>query len=266
MAILGIAACHSAPPPPSNELDWRPISAELPAKWRERTLYSGPRAFVLASSESGAAQVHEVAQIADSAFFAVLGRHAASGLIIAVATEDPLLIENPEELIGTAQRWNAEATGREPPRRSHRKSSKRRRDEIPPELAARVLAVGIPKDEATLSLPARLRENIAHVVMLPTTACLESTCAQIFDVAVERKGLSWIQRALIHSVGDTPATEMVKMMQDQALATLLDVWISVEHVPTAEADAIFERAGVAGVLPERQGMETPQMEPETEAR
>jgi len=249
-AALLACGCHSAParaPAPS----WSPLAPELPDAWRDLRLYEGECAFVLASSEAAAEQAHGVARIASQVFVDELERKPRRGLLIAGSKDDRLLVDGAEELLEAMPRWNAAATGREapPPGSSSRHGA--RRDDVPPELAARLLSGGIPVDEPSLELPGALRERIAYVVLLPTDDCLDETCATITDLALEREGVSWIQLKLAEAFVGHPADLMARELRAMSLATLLDVVSSSERLDAESADAVMARAVASGVLPDR---------------
>jgi hypothetical protein len=88
-------------------------------------------------------------------------------------------------------------------------------------------------------------------VLLPTAACLEATCTTIVDEAFEREGVSWLQRSLVTAMAGDPAKLMARELSNYSLATVLDVWLTTDRVPAAQAEAVLARAGVAGVLRER---------------
>jgi len=222
----------------------------MPEAWRDLRLYEGRCAFVLASSEEAAEQAHEVARIAFQVFVDELGHEPRRGLVIAGSKDDRLLVDGAEELLDTLPRWNAAATGRDPPPGSRSRRGARRSD-VPPELAARLLTGGIPVDEPSLDLPAALRERIAYVVLLPTDDCLDATCATITDLALEREGVSWLQVKLAETVVGHPADLMARELRAMSLATLLDVVSSGERLDAVSADAVMARAVASGILPER---------------
>jgi len=242
------SAASSAQAPDSS---WSPLAAELPGAWRDLCLYDGECAFVLASCEAAAGQAHDVARIAFQVFVDELGRRPRRGLLIAGSKDDRLLVDGAEELIEAMPRWNAAATGREAPPPGSWSRRGGRRGDVPPELAARLLAGGIPVDEPSLDLPAALRERIAYVVLLPTDDCLDATCAAITDLALEREGVSWIQLKLAEAVVGHPADLMARELRAMSLATLLEVVSSSERLDPQSADAVMARAVASGVLPDR---------------
>ena len=235
------------------ESPWSPLAAELPPAWRDLCLFDGECAFVLASSEAAARQAHAVARTASQVFRDEIGRLPRRGLLIAGSKDDRLLLEGPEELLEAMPRWNAEATGREPPPRRFSSKRARNRGEVPPELAVRLLDGGIPLDEPNLDLPAALRERIAYVVLLPTDDCLDATCATITAQAFERKKVSWIQRKLAEAIIGDPAQLVARELRAVSLARLLDVVSWCEGLAAESADAVLTRAVTSGVLPESIG-------------
>lgn len=240
------AASGQAPDSP-----WSPLAAGLPGTWRDLRLYGGECAFVLASGDAAAQQAHDVARIASQVFVDALGRSPRRGLLIAGSKEDRLLVEDAEALLEALPRWNAAATGREAPPSGSGSRRGGRRGDVPPELAARLLTGGIPVDEPALDLPAVLRERIAYVVLLPSDDCLDATCAAMTELALEREGVSWIQRKLAEAVVGDPAQRMADEFRAVSLATLLDVVSWSEGLEAQSADAVLARAVASGALPER---------------
>lgn len=246
---LLVGACRlAAPSEPGPEPTWLPLAAELPRAWRDLGLYQGECAFVLASCEPAARQAHEVARTAGRIFAEALGRWPRPGLVIAGSKDDRLLLDDAEELLDAMPRWNALATGRDPPPNG---ASRRRRDDVPARLAARLLSGAIPMDEPSLDFPAALRARVAYAVLLPTDDCLDATCREVTDLALEREGVSWIQLKLATAVAGHPAVRMARELRSDSLATLLEVVSTSEGLDAAEADAVTKHAIDSGALPER---------------
>lgn len=246
VALLA-GSCRSVASAPASSR--APLAAQLDT-WRDLRLYEGECAFILASSEAAARQAHEVARVSFQVFADELGRRPLRGLLIACSKDDRLLIDAPEEWIEVIPRWHAAATGREvPPPRSRSRHGDP--DDVPPELAARLLTGGIPVHEPGLDLPAALRERIAYAVLLPTDDCLAATCSAITDLALEREGVSWIQLKLVEALAGHPADLMTRELRAMSIATLLDVVSASEGLDAASADAVLARGVASGVLPER---------------
>ena len=233
---------------------WNEPPAGLPTSWRHYQLFAGPHALVLARDASAAADGHRLAETAATAITAELGHAPPRGLVLALSAEDPLPIADPTAYVETVRDWQQTLTGQRPPPPSFTPPQQPGKPpvELDPAQVMHLLATGIPKHDHGLDLPPDLVAAAGFLALLPTDACLATTCDAIFDAACAAQGISKLTILAAAVVGGHPATLMRKSMQEVRRVALLEAIVPALAVPPADLPGLRQRLA----LPNRGGLPT----------
>lgn len=231
---------------------WTEPPAGLPTSWRHYQLFAGPHALVLARDANAAAEGHRLAETAAATITAELGQAPPRGLVLALSAEDPLPIADPNAYVEAVRDWQQALTGQRPPPPSFTPPQQPGKPpvELDPAQVMHLLATGIPKQNHGLDLPPELVAAAGFLALLPTDACLGTTCDAIFDAACAAQGISKLAILAAAVVVGHPATLMRKSMAEVRRVALLEAIVPALAVAPADLPGLRQRLA----LPNRDGL------------
>ncbi len=220
---------------------WQPKPPGDPITWRQFSLYRGDAAFVLASKESAASEVHLLVERARAAVEASGAAQPDLGLVIALTKRDALLFENAEDHESALRRWGGKS-GMQIELRSQEGDSGEPLD-FDKRLMYQLVPVAVPTDDTDLDLPAALREQFTHVLIAPTDALIESTMGEMIKASFDAKEIGWAQRQLVYAIAN-PKAMMVERLTPEIRSGFVHAWAMTAGLSKAQINLVRTEFGL----------------------
>lgn len=247
-------------------VEWQPRAAELPDRWRDHRLFVSEQAYVLATSEAAAAEVHELVTAARPRLVAEIDSEPGRPLIIALSFDDPLPITDPEDYGRALREWRQTVLGVPtggtrigfPIGSRMQMGPDGETVEVDPAIPLHMIGTPIPGDDPRLALPPALVAAARGVTLLPTASCLEAGTDAMIDIALEAQGISRFTYAAVALIVGDPADKLTAKATHAALTTLEQTWAAAhgkslaprpepdDDIPTPVPAASFAPSAGAG--------------------
>ena len=202
--------------------------------WRGLYQFEGEEALVLASRQSSATEVEEFLARARAAVVTVGEEPVGQSFVIALSEGDPFLFPTAEEYERAFHRWAADMGVQvETPREPEGEDGTL---EIDTRLVFSLAPIAVSVDDPDLALPAALRERFTSVILMPTSAYVESVCDQMVEAALDAQEITWVERRLLYSFFD-PTEMMLEEITSDLHSATIRVWGTTVELSETQANA-----------------------------